>query len=480
MNQITVRDIAEAVQGTVLAGKPDMQIDFLMIDSRERVSSGDGRQPDRDGAAGNGLFIPIIGEKTDAHRYIDQAFENGAAATLTSEHTSVPAQSAQRFPEKCWIAVRDTIEALHAIGHLCRSRISLPAVGVTGSVGKTTTREMISHAMASQRRIFKTSKNYNSQIGVPITMSMMSNDYDYAVLELGMNVPGELGMISEMARLDIAVITNIGVAHIEHFGTQDSIALEKLSICRGLREDGLLFLNGDDPYLVRYADTVSRRVLFYGTKETLDYYATDIVSGEDGSRFLLHIKEAPETIIPVELGVPGRHNVLNALAALAVCHQTGLSVLASAQSLQSFGGFMNRLEITKTGSGITVIDDTYNASPASMRAGLDVLCGRSCTGRRIAVLGDMFELGKESPRYHYEVGVYAAATQTDILICIGTDAAQLARAVRERNTQMQVLQMTQEEAYAYLGRTLQAGDIVYLKASNGMKFKALAARLKEL
>lgn len=459
-----------------------MRLDALMIDSRERAGENetDGAEAGSNSNSNCRLFIPIIGEKTDAHRYIGQAFANGAAATLTSEHTSVPAQSAQEYPDKCWIYVEDTVEALHAIGRLCRSRISVPAVGVTGSVGKTTTREMISHAMASQRSIFKTSKNYNSQIGVPITMSMMRNDYDYAVLELGMNTAGELGMISEMARLDIAVITNIGVAHIEHFGTQDKIALEKLSICRGLRGNGLLLLNGDDPYLVRYADTVAQRVLFYGTQETLDYYATDIESDENGSRFVLHIREMPETAVPVELGVPGRHNVLNALAALAVCHRTGLSVPVSARSLKTFGGFMNRLEITKTESGVTVIDDTYNASPASMRAGLDVLCDRSCTGRRIAVLGDMFELGKDSPRYHYEVGAYAAATKTDILICIGTDAAQIARAAEERNARIQVRKLTQEEAFAYLRETLRAGDIVYLKASNGMKFKALAARLKEL
>ena len=188
MLNITVNDIVKAVNGTLLCGDGTQIIEHISIDSRS--------------SQGNDIFVPIIGEKVDAHRFISQALEIGCVATLTSEHEQMTGQQA-------WIRVENTIDALHEIGRLCRSRIQIPAVGVTGSVGKTTTREMIATALSAQKKVFKTSKNYNSSVGLPITLSEMTNEDDIAVLELGMNVPGELGTISDLASLDMAVLTNI-------------------------------------------------------------------------------------------------------------------------------------------------------------------------------------------------------------------------------------------------------------------------------
>lgn len=232
MLNITVEDIVKAVGGTLLLGDGTQIVEHISIDSRS--------------SQGNDIFVPIIGEKVDAHRFIGQAFHSGCVAALTSEHTEKKqveeticewsGENREEAEKKAWITVNDTVEALHEIGRLCRSRIHVPAVGVTGSVGKTTTREMIATALSAEKRVFKTGKNYNSSIGLPITLSEMTNDYDIAVLELGMNVPGELGTIAELADIDVAVLTNIGVAHIEYFGTQDAICREKYTITKGFHK----------------------------------------------------------------------------------------------------------------------------------------------------------------------------------------------------------------------------------------------------
>ena len=255
MINIKIKDIVKAVGGTLLCGDENQQIDHISIDSRS--------------SQGNDIFVPIIGEKVDAHNFIEQAFSNGCVATLTSKHKKMS-------DEHCYIYVEDTIKALHEIGRLCRSRVTVPAVGVTGSVGKTTTREMIATALSAGKSVYKTSKNYNSQIGVPITLSEMSNNVDIAVLELGMNVPGELGLISKMAILDVAVVTNIGVAHIEFFGTKENICKEKLTITTGLKKDGLLFLNGDDELLYQLKDSTPFSPILYGTSSHCTYRGENI------------------------------------------------------------------------------------------------------------------------------------------------------------------------------------------------------------
>ena len=320
MLNITVNDIVKAVNGTLLCGDGTQIIEHISIDSRS--------------SQGNDIFVPIIGEKVDAHRFISQALEIGCAATLTSEHEQMTGQ-------KAWIRVENTIDALHEIGRLCRSRIQIPAVGVTGSVGKTTTREMIATALSAQKKVFKTSKNYNSSVGLPITLSEMTNEDDIAVLELGMNVPGELGTISDLASLDMAVLTNIGVAHIEYFGSQDEICKEKYTITKGFHGKGLLFINGDDPLLVKYKDLTGYPYILYGTGEDCEYRAENIrtVAG----KYQFDFVHKDQTVC-VTLSVLGHHNVLNATAALAVADQVGVDVKAAAKALESFTGFQNRLQ----------------------------------------------------------------------------------------------------------------------------------------
>ncbi len=454
MLNITVNDIVKAVNGTLLCGDGTQIIEHISIDSRS--------------SQGNDIFVPIIGEKVDAHRFIPQALEIGCVATLTSEHE-------QMTGEKAWIRVADTIDALHEIGRLCRSRIRVPAIGVTGSVGKTTTREMIATALSAQKKVFKTSKNYNSSVGLPITLSEMTNEDDIAVLELGMNVPGELGTISDLASLDMAVLTNIGVAHIEYFGSQDEICKEKYTITKGFHEKGFLFINGDDPLLVKYKDLTGYPYVLYGTSADCEYRAENIRTVEGKYQFdFVHKNQT----VCVTLSVLGHHNVLNATAALAVADRVGVDVKAAAKALESFTGFQNRLQRYEI-HGYTVIDDTYNASPASMKAGLEVLANYNAPGKKIAVLGDMFELGKNAPQYHYEVGKFAAKLPLDQMLLVGKNATFIGKAMNESGAACEVLIMEhKEEAAAYLGDHVQEGDVVYIKASNGMKLKEITTYLQ--
>ena len=293
----------------------------------------------------------------------------------------------------------------------------------------------------------------------------------------GMNVPGELGTIAQLADIDVAVLTNIGVAHIEYFGTQEAICREKYTITKGFGEKtGMMFLNGDDPYLMQLKDSTGYPYKIYGTKPECDYRAENIrmENGHYQFDFVFGSRR-----VPVVLSVLGNHNVINAVGALAVADYFGVDVEKAAKALTSFTGFQNRLQTFHTG-GYTIIDDTYNASPASMKAGLSVLCGYETTGRKIAVLGDMFELGSRTKEYHYEVGEFAADQTFDELILIGTNAEQIGKAMKDKKSNIPVRVMDKkEDAVAYLKEHLGEGDVVYLKASNGMKLKEITKALME-
>lgn len=441
----TVGEIASAVGGKILCGDPGVRLKHITTDSR--CSEGDD------------LFVPVIGARADGHDFIRQAFANGCAASFTSR------ADVETDPSHPLIYVKDTIDALHETGRFLRKSLHVPAVGVTGSVGKTTTREMVAAALSGGLKVFKTGKNYNNSIGLPITISQMTNDYDAAVLELGMNVPGELGMIADIAGLDTAVITNIGTAHMEYYGSQEAICREKFTITRGFHHGGFLILNGDDPLLVKHCGETGYPWVFYGTSERCDYRAVNLDPRDGCYSFdLVHGGKTTR----VSLSVPGRHNVLNAAAAMAAADHYGVDAEAAAASLARFTGFVNRLQTIQAGA-VTVIDDTYNASPDSMKAGIGVLSDRRCPGRKIAVLGRMLELGSNSPALHRGVGTAAAKASIDCLITVGDEAGQIAEGAEEAGAAFQIIRAADvPEAEKILLEMLRPGDTVYLKASNAV------------
>ena len=454
MKNITVSDIVRVTGGKLLCGDPGQRIDHISIDSRS--------------SEGNDLFVPIIGAKTDAHRFINDAFSIGCVATFTSEHDRME-------DTHCWIRVEDTVKALQAVGRMCRSLTPVPAIGVTGSVGKTTTREMIATALSAEKRVFKTIKNYNTRITVPIMMAMLEPEDDIAVLELGMNTPGELAEIAEIARPFMAVITNIGVAHMEFYGSKEAICQEKLSVTKYLPENGMVLLNGDDPLLYAAKDTLPYTTYLYGTREDCDFRAVNLTSQAGCYRFDFRTDGKS---IPVKLNALGRHNVLNAAAALGAALLCGVDLKKAAEALSAFTGFKSRLQVIPV-KGFTVIDDTYNASPDSMAAGVEVLAGLSVTGRKTAVLGQMLELGPTSEQLHEEVGRRIARLPIDELIVVGEAAKSIGRGAAAAGCGYPVTEKEdKDQAALYLAENTKDGDAIYLKASNLVGLRDIAEYLK--
>lgn len=455
MEHMTVNDIVEATGGRLLCGDGGTPLVHISIDSRKM--------------RGQDLFVPLVGEKVDAHRFIGQAFINGAAAVLTSEHDAMEDTHA-------WVRVEDTKKALQAIGSYYRKRLRLPLIGITGSVGKTTAREMVAAALSAKYRVYKTPGNSNSQVGVPITLSEIGSGDEIGVLELGMSMPGELTVIAKLAQVDMAAITNVGVTHIEQLGSQENIYREKMSIQDGLKDGGVLFLNGDDPMLRESRAKEGCRTVFYGTGMNSSYRAEQIRM-EDG--YPVFTAVCRNRRVPVRLGVMGRHNVLNAMVALALADEYGVPLLDAAEKLGEFTGFDNRQQIYER-DGVMIIDDTYNASPVSMKAGLEVLVSMKNAVRRIAVLADMKELGEGAPQFHREIGQWMANEPVDVLFTLGELAMEIGKALQGTGKGCGWLHFEEDDReglYKALAGILKPGDCVLLKGSNSMRLGELAARL---
>ncbi len=470
MRVYQAKEIAEIVNGKIIAGAETVEVTDCSTDSREH---GEGL-----------LFVPVIGERVDAHEFIADAYKNGMRVTFTSRGEVIPGTE-----EMTYIKVEDTVAALQQLAAQVRSEFELPLVGITGSVGKTTTKEMIAAALSVEKNVLKTEGNMNSQVGLPKMMMRLTPEHEIAVIEMGMSMPGEMARLAKVAKPACAVLTNIGVSHIGQLGSKENIRQEKLNIINELPERGIIILNADDPLLaelktargrldlneVTKEKLVGHRIVTYGTNPDADYCAMDISYMGDKTFFLLSIKN-DMVMQPVVLSALGEHNVLNALAAIAVAEYFGVEAKSAAKGLLSYappamrGGKQEK-------DGIQVIDDTYNASPDSMKGGIDILMATKAE-RHVAVLADMLELGDFSADCHREVGAYLASEKAldapekgvDLLVAIGTEAKYYAEAAKgveahcfENNT----------DALAYLKDYLKSGDAVLVKGSRGMHLEEI-------
>lgn len=475
MTGITVKELLEATGGNLLRGQEDQHAGHISLDSRKME--------------GDDLFVPIVGERVDAHRFLCQAIASGAAVVFTSEHhcgedvkASVREQcGGDREQEKkaldaAWIEVPDTKKALHDLGSFCRKRLTLPLVGITGSVGKTTTREMIAAALSAGFLVYKTPGNSNSQVGVPITIAEIPQSAEIGVIELGMSEPGEMERIARVARVDCAVMTNIGVAHIEQLGSQEHILEEKLHIQDGMPAEGALFLNGDDPLLASVVPKGGRKRVLYGLSRDCDYRAEDLHL-EEGYPVFTAVHG--DSRVRVRLQVMGSHMVSNAMAALAVADTYGLSMEKAALALGRFKGYKGRQQIFEWG-GVTVIDDSYNASPVSMKAGLEVLASVKGEGRRIAVLADMKELGPDTVRFHEEIGACIGEHPLDMVLLLGELAACIGSGMDAAHAVTPHFEMDSlAQVEVWLDENIKEGDCILFKGSNSMKLSEAVRHLKE-
>lgn len=443
--KMTIGQIMAACKGELLCGDAKSVVETVCIDSR-KVTPG-------------ALFVPIKGERSNGHDYIRQVLEAGAAATLTQEHRAAKGPQA-------WIRVADTQRALQDIAAAYRDWFSLPVVGVTGSVGKTTTKEMIALALSAGFEVMKTAGNYNSQIGLPLTLFQLGPAHTAAVIEMGMSDFGEMARLAEIVHPQYAVMTNIGISHIENLQTQENILAEKLHITDQFTGDSVLFVNVDDPLLAGVSTPKRGKLVRYGTEETADYRASEIIAQ---GREMVYTLSTPTQTRVVTVPALGMHNVLNSLAAVAVGEQLGVDLDRMIVKLRTYTPPLMRQEIHEIGT-VTVIDDSYNASPDSIRSGVDVLCNLACAGKRIAVLADMMELGDIAPLAHFDVGVHAAKAGVGLLVAIGQWASKMQEGAHSVGPGVDVvLCRTNEEALTVLMNKVQPGDCILVKGSRGMK-----------
>lgn len=452
MFELSVKDIVRITSGKLLCGDENTLVRGLCTNSKE-IKEGN-------------LFVPVIGEKVDAHIFIESALEIGAA-TLTSRHFDVV------ISEKPYIQVNDTIKAMQDIGAYIRTLYHKPVVAVTGSVGKTTTREMIASALAQNLDVYQTKKNYNSQIGVPITLSEIEKKSDIAVLELGISCDGQMEILSNMVKPDICVVTVIGVAHIEYLKTQENIRREKLDITSHMNKDGILLLNGDDELLREVKGKTGVNTMFYGTSDWCDFRAENIHIDESN---LVYDYVHKDKRVKVVLNVLGKHNVINSLAGMAISDIMGLNLENAAKGYSSFDGM--RQKVISINDKYTIIDDTYNASPDSMKASINVLDEMEATGKKIAILGDMFELGENSEKYHYEVGTYLATKNIDELVVVGELSQQIVKAVKDAEVGIKCNTLKDNgEVTLFLMSVMAPGDVVLIKGSNGMNMGQIVSNI---
>ncbi|MCI9272438.1 MAG: UDP-N-acetylmuramoyl-tripeptide--D-alanyl-D-alanine ligase [Clostridiales bacterium] len=442
MQPIMIEDLVRWSGGRLLCGNSKDCVTSVSINSRE--------------IAPGSLFVPIVGEKVNAHRFIDSAFKAGAAAVLTQEQDAAQG-------DKVWIRVDDTLQALQDIAAAYRGLFTIPVVGITGSVGKTSTKEMVAAALSVEKRVMKTAGNFNSQIGLPLTMFQLEKEHQAAVIEMGMSQFGEMSKLSAIARPDYAILTNIGISHIEQLKTQENIRAEKLHIMDQFGEQGTLYLNVDDPLLAEMMGKLPVRTIGYGIKQDCNYQAKQVES--DGERTWFSL-QGPNGARQMVIPAIGEHHVLNALAAIAVATDLGLSPESIQKGLLCYQNAAMRQQIHRM-THFTLIDDSYNASPDSAKSGLSVLAQVQKTGRKIAVLADMLELGDQSEQAHYQLGQLCAQMGVDLLISVGPRAEAIARGAMEQGVAVEVC-ASNGEAFAYLKEQLQPGDAILVKGSRGM------------
>ena len=477
MKDIKIRDLLDITKG-YLIGEIDEDYREQLLDTEVKDIATDSRNVE----AGT-LFVAIQGEVHDGHKFIPAVAEKTKAILTEEDEKLILAKAdVDVLPKNvAYIRVPSTEAALQQIGAAIRDRYDKHVVGVTGSVGKTTTREMITAALSTGLKTYHTKGNMNSQIGVPITTSaMLDEPSDIAVLEMGISMPGEMDRLVNIVKPDIAVVTIIGVAHMEFLGSREGIRNEKLKIADRLPDAGVLFLNADDPMLWELKGKLKKNVLYYGTNPEADYVATDIVIDDDYNSYTYN--HGNDKII-VNMNVLGKHNVLNSLVAMAICDYLGLNLYDAASAFESFQGL--RQKVIRTESGVTVVDDAYNASPDSMKAMLDILRYVKVSGKRYVVLGDMFELGNDSKKFHSEVGEYIATVTdengnplVDKVITIGGESRLISEACT--NEGINAVHYENKDGVADdIFAMLRPGDMIMFKASNSMKFSALANELVE-
>ncbi len=456
MKKLYINEILSAINGELLSGFDGDLIDSVSINSRE-IKNG-------------ALFVPTKGENVDGHKFIENAFAAGAVATLTSAHDSVKS-------DKIYIKVKDTKVALQQLAAYYRRKFNIPVVGITGSVGKTSTKEMISSVLSAKFNVHKTAGNLNGQIGLPLTIFGIELCHDVAVVEMGISEFDEMATLSEIAAPTYAVMTNIGVTHIENLHTKENIFKEKFKITNSLNKSDYLFINGDDEVLSKTQNSYRFNVVSFGIKNNCNFTAKNIFYENETTTFEVLFNENRQKF---EIPTLGEHHVYNALAAIAIGLSMGMNVEEIQEGLSRFKNVGMRQSIHYL-DGITLIDDSYNANPDSMKSALKVLSQIAKNGRKIAILADMLELGDMAKQLHFEVGIFAAQLGVDILITVGELAKFISDGAINFNKNIINYSFSfNKEAFECLENLIRAGDSILVKGSRGMHMEEISQKIISL
>jgi len=457
MEKLTLRQLIDAVGGTLVGDFDNLDAVFTDVctDSRN-ITPGS-------------LFLPLQGERFDGHGFINSALESGAVGCITARDRE------SYLPGKFYVKVRSTQRALRDLARYYKELFPIPYIAVTGSVGKTTTKDMVAAVLGNRYKVLKTEGNFNNDIGLPLTLLRLDRTHEICVLEMGMDHAGEIDYLSEIVEPDIALITNIGDAHIENLGSREAIFQAKCEVFAHLKKDGLAVLCGDDEWLIKLRGQLEQKALFVGNNEALDYSAYDLRSEDNRLHCMIR---TPNGQFGASIPALGNHMIYPTLMAAAVAEHFGMAADEIIQGIRAFLPTKMRMNLIRCPGDIVILNDAYNANPQSMRAAAAVL-GDAKDRRRVAVVGDMKELGANSQMFHHAVGTCFAQAGIHQLIAIGDLARYIAQGAQEAGLENSVYYPTLEEAETTLLRELRSGVTILVKASRSMAFERIVDFLQK-
>lgn len=458
----SVDDVCRATRGVLASGDPQKVFSGIAIDSRT--------------LAEQNLFVSIVGRRHDGHRFATEALEKGAGGVLIDQdQTAAMPLNRWRQNKIVCITVADTTRALGDLAAFHRRRGRVRVVAVTGSNGKTSTKDMTAAVFAKSGSVLSTEGNLNNEIGLPLTLLRLTPDHRWAILELGMNRPGEIRRLAEVCRPDIGVLTNIGPAHLAGVGSLEGVSRAKAELLAEITPGGTAVLNADDPRVMALAASARSRVFRYGRNPQAAVRASAVSVEPDATAFQLHL---PAGMLPIRLAVPGVFMVANALAAAAAAVVAGIVPEHIKAGLEAFRPAGGRLHLFETAGGVHVIDDTYNANPASMAAALETLNTLRGQNRAVCIFGDMYELGEAAATLHAELGASAARTGITKLYASGTFAGDIAGGARKAGMAGEhIFTGSRRDIAADLEKQLQPGDWVLVKGSRASAMETVVAAI---
>ena len=462
MKNLTIKDIVTCIGGKLIIGNESLVCKEFSKDTRT-IKEGD-------------IYIGIKGENFDGNVFWKKALDNGAIGVIV-QGIEFDKQDIEKYQDKVIIEVGDTLQALYKLASYKRDIYNVPVIAITGSVGKTSTKDLVSNVVAQKYKICKTIGNNNNNIGMPFTILNAPNDIEAFVLEMGMNHFGEIHLLSEIAKPNICIITNIGTSHIGNLGSRENILKAKLEILDGAKNPYMVINNDNDLLHKWYEENKDRiNIKTYGINEKSDIQAKDIQLYEDSSEYQIHLNNKEEKI---KVPIGGEHFVLNSLCAIAVGELLDIQNDDIKTGIETFSLTKNRMEIIELKNGIKLINDAYNSSVESVKASLSYM-SQMKANRRIAVLGDILETGEFAEKLHKEIGKTVCENKVDMLICSGENAKYIVESAKENGFNENNIYYfeNKEDIVELLKQMIQAEDVILFKASNGMRFFDIAEKTK--